>query len=124
MNMPRLPSPATSANSLHLYDFTHGQRRLAVWQEYGHNGRLAMHATLAVPVTQQAPGEAPAVDWVTIVAARSFRPQLVRYGPDSTNVMAFSADGQLVLDGTEFALLESEAEDIAECFNLDAGVQS
>jgi hypothetical protein len=107
-------NPAVAANPLHLYDLTHGQRRLTVWHERGRDGHMALHAVLAVPVTMQAPGEAPETEWIIVATARSCQPRLLQCRRDADNYLAPIAGPRLVLDGAEFALLESEAEPLAE----------
>lgn len=100
-------SPAATAAPLHLYDYTHGQRRLTIWRESDANGIVYVIATLAVPVVEQAPGEAPQIQWVRVASAVADRPQLFPAGSRET-------DATLALDGARFDVHPDEADAIAD----------
>lgn len=106
------PSQAASATPLHLYDYTHGQRRLTLWREPDLHGHLAVYASIAVPIVDQLPGEPPETLWREVATGRSSQPSLV-----IQHVRApFGALGsawRLMLDSTGIPLAETEAETIA-----------
>ena len=113
-----IPSPAATAAPLNLYDYTHGQRRLSVWQEPDPSGTLATHAALAVPVTMQAPGEPPETQWVQVATGRAFVATLVRQwasGPRRCMMETW----QLNLGESQFTIYRMEAEAIAAYLGID-----
>lgn len=108
------PPPAVSAAPLHLYDFTHGQRRLTVWCEPDPDGRRAVHAALAVPYTLQDVGQAPQTEWVVVATGRAWRPALVRHCASDSGHDSY----QLELGSATFPLLEPEMEPLASYLHV------
>lgn len=98
-----VPPPAASAAPLTLYDYTHGQRRLMIWRQSDARGLVTVFATLSVPVTLQAPGEAPEIQWRTVAAAGDSRPMLVP-------LQNATADYRLELGTADFWLYRMEAQ--------------
>lgn len=109
MNTPF--SQAATAAPLHLYDFTHGQRRLSLWRESDAHGRVYVIAILAVPVTEQEPGEAPQTRWVDVAHAMAEHPQLIP-------VIDRDSDVLLALERARFDLYRDEADAVARYLGL------
>lgn len=107
-----LPTPAITAAPLYLYDYTHGQRRLALWREPDLHARVAVYAALCVPVTLQAPGEPPETSWVEVATARAYEAVLVRQ--TSTH-----DTWSLGIGNTAFALYRIEVEAISRYLGID-----
>lgn len=107
------PTPAATAAPLHLYDYTHGQRRLTLWRESSTEGRVYTIATVSVPVTTQAPGTAPETEWVTVAQATTRNPQLIL-------LTDCPSDALLMLDAARFELTPDEADGIADYLGLPA----
>lgn len=101
-------SPAAgTAGPLHLYDLTHGQRRLTLWRESDPAGTVYIHFSLAVPVVIQPPGEAPQTEWVIVADAADPEPLLFYPHGDSH-------EGAIVFDNGSFKLLGIEVDAIAD----------
>lgn len=105
--------------ALHLYDLTHGQRRLSLWRSVEPvTGRALLHVAVAVPLTLQAPGEAPEVEWeqVAHVATEAIAAQLCQLHRNDGG--RWPDRWQLALGFTTFQLLAIEADSIADYLGL------
>jgi hypothetical protein len=109
-----VPPPAATAAPLHLYDHTHGQRRITLWRESDASGTVYVVITLAVPVVTQAPGEAPQTEWVRVAHASDEEPLLCYPTADRPHY------GSIALNHVSFDLLGDEVDAIAEYLGLDA----
>lgn len=106
------PHPAATAAPLHLYDLTHGQRRLTLWRESDQAGTVYIHFALAVPVVTQAPGEAPQTEWISVASASDPEPMLL-YPTDESGHY-----GAVVLNHARFELLGDEVDAVAAYLGL------